>query len=199
MLYWMGKIIFFLFFTLFCRWKVTGTENLPRRGPVIVVSNHLSLWDPVAVGVALPRRVYFMAKEELFRLPLVGWVLKGLGAFPVRRGEGDLAAMRQAIRLLRQGKVVGIFPEGGRSRSGVLQPFQRGVAVLAAKTGAPVVPVALIGTNRIIGRGGFFHPFCVRVGQPIYPELAVGQGSAAETEGFLTAVREAVAELLDRG
>lgn len=196
MLYWIGKVIFWIFFTVFCRWEVTGRENLPQRGPVVVVCNHISLWDPVAVGVALPRRVYFMAKEELFRLPLVGLVLRGLGAFPVRRGEADLAAMRQALRLLRQGKVVGVFPEGGRSRRGALEEFQRGAALLALRTQAPLVPVALIGTNRILGRLGAFHRFKVRIGPPIWPAPEAMLAKGAEVERYSLLAQEAVSELL---
>lgn len=196
MLYWFGKVIFYLFFTLFCRWQVTGRENLPPRGPVVVVANHISLWDPVAVGVALPRRVYFMAKEELFRIPLVGLVLKALGAFPVRRGEADLAAMRAALRLLRQGKVVGVFPEGGRNRTEGLQAFQRGAALLAVRARAPIVPVAVVGTNRILGRGGIFRRFQVRIGRPIYPEAAALLPRGTELARFSLVAREAVAELV---
>ncbi|MGB9885949.1 MAG: lysophospholipid acyltransferase family protein [Moorellales bacterium] len=196
MLYWLGKVIFWVFFTVFCRWEVTGRENVPRRGPVVVVSNHISLWDPIAVGVALPRRVYFMAKEELFRLPLVGLVLRGLGAFPVRRGEADLAAMRQALRLLRQGKVVGIFPEGGRSRRGTLEEFQRGAALLALRTQAPLLPVALIGTNRILGRRGAFYRFKVRVGPPIWPAPEAMLAKGTEVERYAALAQEAVGELL---
>lgn len=199
MLYWLGKAIFYLFFTVFCRWRVTGRENLPRHGPVVVVCNHISLWDPVAVGVALPRRVYFMAKEELFRIPLVGLVLKGLGAFPVHRGEADLAAMRRAMRLLRQGKVVGIFPEGGRNRSGGVQTFQRGAALLAARCRAPIVPVAVIGTNRILGRAGAFYRFQVRVGRPIFPGPEAVLAKGAELSRYSTLAQEAVAELVRQG
>jgi 1-acyl-sn-glycerol-3-phosphate acyltransferase len=140
-----------------------------------------------------------MAKEELFRIPVAGLVLRGLGAFPVRRGEVDLAAMRHALRLLRQGKVVGVFPEGGRAREGRLQEFQRGAALLALRTQAPLVPVALIDTNRILGRGGVFHRFQVRIGSPIRPDPGVLLARGAEADRYSLLAQRAVAELLRHG
>lgn len=165
MFYWFAKGIFWIFFTLFCRWKVYGRKNLPSQGPVVLVANHISLWDPVVAGVALRRRVYFMAKQELFDMPVVGQVIRALGAFPVKRGQADFSATRRALALLRQGEVVGIFPEGGR-QFGSTGNFHPGAALLAVKTGAPIVPVALKGTDRILA-GGIPHSFEVHIGPPL--------------------------------
>lgn len=196
MLYYFAKYLFLLFFTVFCRWRVTGREKFPRRGPVVVVANHISLWDPIAVGVAMPRRVYFMAKEELFRIAGLGWIIRGLGAFPVRRGQADLAAMRWGMRLLRQDKVLGIFPEGGRNRTEeTVMAFQRGAALLAVRGRAALVPVAVIGTDRIAGRRGIFHRFEVRIGDPIFlaPEAMLADKSELARVSLMA--QQAVADL----
>lgn len=142
MFYWFARTLFWCLFTV-AGWKVKGRENLPRRGPVVVICNHISLWDPVVVGTALNRRVYFMAKEELFRLPVAGWLIKMLGAFPVDRGRVDFTSLRRALNLLESGQVVGVFPQGGRG----LKAFRRGAALMAVKTHAPIVPVAIKGKS----------------------------------------------------
>lgn len=160
-LYALGKAVATAVIRLTFRWRVVGRENIPPQGPVVVCANHRSYWDPPLVGCALPRPVHFMAKEELFRIPLFGWLIRRLGAFPVRRGTADLASLRKALTLLRSGKVVGIFPEGTRSKSGELLPAMAGAAFLAMACDAPVVPVAIRGQLR---------PFAaveVRIGPPL--------------------------------
>lgn len=143
------------------RWQVEGLERFPASGPVLVCANHTSYWDPPMVGVALPRPVHFMAKEELFGIPVFRTWLRAVGAFPVRRGTADLSSFRQALTLLKEGKVVGIFPEGTRNRSGKLLPAHPGAAYLAVSSGAPVVPVAICGRYRPFSR------IRVRVGTPL--------------------------------
>ncbi len=150
MFYQFAKFICYLFLRFFCRWEVRGRENFPREGPVIIIANHISYLDPVAVGVATPRTVRFMAKEELFHIPVLKWIIRGLHAFPVRRGHSDRAALKAALEVLHNGQVLGIFPEGTRAHDGRLLPFQHGAALLALKTGAPLVPVAIKNTNRVL-------------------------------------------------
>jgi 1-acyl-sn-glycerol-3-phosphate acyltransferase len=132
-------LIFFIW-----RWRVEGLENFPAEGPVIVVANHVSYWDPVLIGSALPRQVFFMAKKELFSLPLLGISLKSWGMFPVDRSRSDRGAIKRALELLKQGQVIGVFPEGTRSKSGSLLPFSTGAAYFATRTGVPVCPVAVV-------------------------------------------------------
>jgi 1-acyl-sn-glycerol-3-phosphate acyltransferase len=129
--------------------RVRGARNLPRRGPVIMVSNHLHNFDPIVLNASLPRPVYYMAKRELFEHPLLGRVVRSLGAFPVNRGTVDRAALRQAQALLDEGLVVGLFPEGTRSLTGTLGPSQPGVALVALQSGAPLLPVAVTGTETL--------------------------------------------------
>ena len=149
------------------RWKVKGLENFPMQGPVIVVSNHVSLADPIALGAALPRPIFFMAKEELFQYPVLGNICERLGAFPVRRGQADRNAIRRALELLEEGNVLGLFPEGSRSKTGELLKPQPGVAMIALKARVPVVPVACRGTERNLKKGSWFKTFEVQIGKQI--------------------------------
>jgi 1-acyl-sn-glycerol-3-phosphate acyltransferase len=132
----------------FGRYQVVGAGRMPRSGPLIVVSNHLNNADPPLLGASLPRPIRFMAKQELFDSPL-GPVVRSFGAFPVRRFEADLAALRRAQSILKEGGVVGMFPEGHRSRSGGMGPPQPGTALIALRSGASLLPVAITGTEVI--------------------------------------------------
>lgn len=153
LLYFSTLVLFHLLGGLY----VVGEENVPRAGPVLLVSNHISFLDPPAIGDASPRRVVFMAKAELFRHPLLAFLLRGVDCFPVRRGESDVAAFRTTLARLKEGRVVCIFPEGTRSPDGTLQPPEPGAGVFATRTGAPVVPVYVFGSDRMLDRRGRLH------------------------------------------
>lgn len=144
MFYRFIRFVFSLILKASFRLEVQGLERVPRRGPVVLCSNHISWWDPVILGCLLNRPVRFMAKKELFRYPVFGTLLRWLGAFPVDRGKADVSAIREGLQALRSGQVLGIFPEGtrqrDRSRLGAPHP---GAALLALRTDAPVVPVAI--------------------------------------------------------
>jgi 1-acyl-sn-glycerol-3-phosphate acyltransferase len=136
---------------------VQGEENVPVAGPVLMVSNHLSYLDPVSIGDASPRRVVFMAKAPLFENRILGFLLRGVDAFPVRRGEPDRSAFRTTLAMLGEGRTVCIFPEGTRSPDGTLQDAEPGAALFAMKAGCPIVPVFVSGTDKMLARGGRFH------------------------------------------
>lgn len=133
--------------------RIEGLEHVPRQGPFVLVVNHRSLADPPilgwAVGHQVGRVVHFMAKEEMHRWPIIGWLADRSGVFFVRRGEGDRSAQRAALRLLAEGRPIAIFPEGTRSRDGKLGPAKPGAALLAIRSGAPLLPVAISGTERL--------------------------------------------------
>lgn len=155
-------------FALFFRRQVIGAENIPATGGVIIAANHVSLWDPPVLGTAISRPIHFMAKEELFTNPVFSRLISRLGAFPVRRGIADRTAIRTALSLLEDGSVLGLFPEGTRSKTGILGAPEPGLAMLAVKAGVPVVPAALIGTNKVLRDGHLFPQFKVIFGKPLY-------------------------------
>ncbi|NMA55486.1 MAG: 1-acyl-sn-glycerol-3-phosphate acyltransferase [Firmicutes bacterium] len=136
-----------LYLGIFKQLKISGQENIPSEGPVIIVANHISAWDPPVVAVACPRQVHFMAKHELFTNPLLRWVFTKLGAFPVKRHVPDRKAYKYALTILRDNRVLGMFPEGTRSKSGELNPAEQGAALLALRTQATLIPAGIKGTR----------------------------------------------------
>ena len=149
LVYWIVRAFFQPFFHLYFRLSRVGREHVPQEGPVIFACNHRSFLDPFILGTLARRPLYFVAKQELFENPLLRWFISSLGAFPVARGTGDSGAMDTARAILERGDCVVIFPEGTRVRPGPLGPTRRGVGRLALETGAPVLPVAVIGTEDI--------------------------------------------------
>lgn len=168
MLYFLGWFFSGLWIRIFHGYRVQGAENFPKNGGVVLVSNHVSNWDPFALGNVTRRKVYFMAKKELFRFKPLAILLRAWGAFPVDRGGADREALEKALHLLSEGKIVGIFVEGGRNRTGgtgMMTP-QPGAAMLALKAGVPIVPVALVGTS---GKNeGRFRSMRAVVGSPVH-------------------------------
>ncbi len=156
---------------LFCfaRWRTSGKERVPRSGRLIVASNHLSLADPALIGASVRRRITFMAKTELFEKGLTGVAVRSYGAFPVRRFEADMAALRRAVELLEEGGALGMFPEGTRSLDHTLHQPHPGAALLALRTGTPVLPVAIWGTEQIRGFGVLLRRPTINcsIGEPI--------------------------------
>jgi len=147
---WVARV---LFFQSMGGCRVIGKENVPAEGPVIIAPVHVSHLDPPLVGSTCPRILRFMAKEELFRNPLLGALIRSLGAFPVKRGESDSAAIRRALQWLQDGDAVLVFPEGGRNDGTEMNRLLPGTAVLAKRSGAVIVPVGLGGTSSMFPRG----------------------------------------------
>jgi 1-acyl-sn-glycerol-3-phosphate acyltransferase len=166
--YWPLRAILLPAFLVYLRLQRVGREHLPRSGPLLLASNHRSFLDPFVIGTLVRRPVYYMAKRELFEKRWQAWILNALGAFPVDRGAGDGEAMRTAREILERGDCVVVFPEGTRIRSGSLAEPKRGIGRLALETGAPVAPVAVIGTEHV-RRGWRIRPRKVRlrVGRPL--------------------------------
>ncbi len=168
-LYWLGRAIVQPVLHVYFRMRRTGLQHVPKHGPVIFAANHRSFLDPVVIATLTRRPVYFVGKKELFVHPVVGWLLSRLGAFPIDRGAGDHQAMDTARRILERGDCMVMFPEGTRTRPGPLGTPHRGVGRLALQTGAPVVPVAVFGTEDV-RRGWRIRPrrISVRCGPPLH-------------------------------
>jgi 1-acyl-sn-glycerol-3-phosphate acyltransferase len=161
MTYTIAKTICAVFLKFFIRIEYKGKENIPKSGGFILSPNHISNLDPPAVGVGIKRDVYFMAKKELFKLKVIGRFLKAINAYPVDRHKIDKETIKTTLNLLRDGKIVGIFPEGTRSKTNELGTFHTGAAMFAKKTGTNVIPVA------ISGKYGLFKKVTVQYGEPI--------------------------------
>jgi 1-acyl-sn-glycerol-3-phosphate acyltransferase len=167
-LYRLVRSVLLPFFLVYFRLERIGREHIPTSGPVLLAANHRSFLDPFVIGALARRPVYYMAKRELFERRWQAWILNGLGAFPVDRGNGDEQAMTTARTILERGDCVVIFPEGTRVRPGPLGRPHRGVGRLALQTGARVVPVAVIGTEDV-RRGWRIRPrkVTLRCGRPL--------------------------------
>lgn len=149
-------------------YRISGLENIPKEGPGIIACNHLSLWDPVIVGCAVPREIIFLAKEELYGIPVVGRIFRSLLTIPVKRGQGDIGAIRKALAALKEGKLLGVFPEGTRSKTGDIQEAMAGVILIMEKSKTPIYPVKIYHSKGLIfqkrGSAGIIF------GKPIYPD-----------------------------
>ena len=146
---WFLKNLYFRFTGGF---EGLGAENIPAEGPIIVAPTHLSYLDPPAVAVGKKRELTFMAKEELFGVPVLGWMIRSVGSFPVRRGGSDTESIRQALAILEAGRSLLVFPEGTRGNGEVLGDLNPGVAMLAKRTDAWVIPIAICGTHMLMPR-----------------------------------------------
>lgn len=185
LLYFLGRCFCAVAFGVLWRRRVIGTENIPVEGGVILAANHASLADPPIVGSSVRRRVYFMAKQELFEALGFGWLIKQLNAFPIRRVERDMGAFRMAQRILAAGEMLILFPEGTRQRGGKLGRARPGVGMLALKTNSLVVPV-YVHNSHLAGR---LAPVTVVFGPPLSP------GDETDYQAFSDRVMSAIAHL----
>ena len=164
----------FPIFRFLFRGQTIGISNMPKTGGVVVVSNHGSHLDPPILGHALCRPVAFMAKSELFRVPILSFIISACGAYPVKRGAGDREALRTASNRLIQGWATGVFLDGTRQENGRVNDPKPGAALLSARTGCPILPVAIVNSHRAFPKGSFLPRFVsihLKVGELIKPPL----------------------------
>lgn len=159
MIYRFFRQLFRIMFATLYRLRVIGLENIPRQGGVVLCANHTSNFDPPLLGCALEREVNYMAKAELFHVPVLSWILPRIRAFPVKRGGVSKESIRLSLQLLQDGHILGIFPEGTRSNAGGMG--KKGAAMLAMKSGATVIPAAIVGGYKL------FRPMKVVYGPPV--------------------------------
>lgn len=195
-LYGLAKAFLRPFTTVFFDAKVSGVERVPQSGGLVVASNHLSYWDPPVLGAWFPRTINYMAKRELFAMWPLGPAIRAVHAFPVDRESSDIGAIRHALRLLKNGGVVGIFPEGRRNPNGEAQA-RNGAVLLAATARCPLVPVALVGTNVASRRLRGSHVE-VRIGEPMQFQGTERKPTKNEITGWTQQLTVAIADLMER-
>ncbi len=163
-----GRFVAWVYLKLLFKIKVEGLDNIPKRKPFILCSNHINWMDPLTIGTTLPAyyRIHFMAKQEIFNNFITSLFFRKLGAFPVKRDDADLIAIKTAYQLLKEGQVLGLFPEGSRSKTGEIQKAYNGAALIAVRSGVPIVPIAISGPYRL------FKPVKLYLGEPfVLPPL----------------------------
>ena len=173
------------------RVKARGVENIPEGGCILCI-NHTQFQDPIVIGAAVPRQVRFLAKRELLRVPIIGWLIRALGAVPIDRGAGDVGAVKKVISLTKEGEITAVFPQGHRYKGvhPLSTPLRSGIGMMAYRTALPVVPVCIKLHKQ---RYSIFHPTEVIIGTPmLYTDLVEsGEGGTANyekaTEGFFLA------------
>lgn len=196
--YYLGTQTMKLLLRLLARWRVKGKENVPAQGPLIIVSNHLNLIDPPLLSASIKRRIVFMAKEELFHSLILGPLVRGWHAFPVRRGRLDREALRQAEHVLGEGLALGMFPEGVRSAMAQMQRARAGTSLLALRSGVPVLPVGITGTEKIKSPIAFLRrpEVTVNIGKPLSLPPIDGQLTRTQLASATDFIMVRIAELL---
>lgn len=195
MWYWVFKALCIIVLKSFFRLKVEGLENLPQKSNFIVIANHSSFLDPLIIAAVIPQKIHCIVSRFLFKVPFLKWSLERLEVLPTG------ASSEKAIEFLMKNRVVGLFPEGGCSRDGKLREFRRGVALLALKTGRPIVPCAILGAYQALpveAKFPKFVPIKVRVGKPVYllREFDEVVDDAYLQEGLFK-IRNAIKEMID--
>lgn len=180
MIYKITKGLLWIYYHLMYRIQVKGTENIPREGAVILCANHIHVLDPFIIGISIPRELAFIAKKEIFKFGIVRWFLLQVGAFPVDRGAADIGALKTALQILKEGRAFGIFAQGTRMKEGEVGDAKSGVALLAMKGKAPVVPIGVSSSYKL------FAKIQINIGKPINLDEFKEQRLNSEQLGRIT-------------
>ena len=168
LIYRVAQTISYTYFRLFHRFRVQGLENIPKDKPFILACNHLSFFDPPAIGCKIPRNLHYFARDSLFFWPL-GLLISSLNSIPVNRGQLDLGTLRKVLKVLKNGHPILVFPEGTRSEDGELQEPQKGLGLLVAKSSVGVIPARIYGSGKAFGKKHLIP----RIGRKIYINIGV--------------------------
>jgi 1-acyl-sn-glycerol-3-phosphate acyltransferase len=202
LLWWSARLIVLPILRLTIRLRVHGLKNVPRRGGAVIVTNHIDWFDPVLLVAASPRPILWMAKREVFGFPILRWVARTSGAFPVDRGKPDRSALRHAEGLLADGLLVGLFPEGTRSKTGGLVEPYAGASLLVTRTGAPVIPLGITGSEHLPlagrkpARRRRYPKIDAAFGEPFHLETRKDDGTRWSLEELTDAMMIELARLL---
>jgi len=200
MLYSIAYVFVAIISRIYFRLHITGRENIPKEGGVIIASNHLSYLDIPLLGYSIGRRADYMGKRELFNIPIISYLLRTLGGFPIDRDKLDRAALKDAVKRLKSGRVIVVYPEGTRSRDSILQPGKPGVGIIVKMSGAKVVPAAIQGTDRAMPIGAWLirpAKVTVKFGKPLdFNNLAKSGNEKEGVEMITKTIMENISTLL---
>src|SRR3989440_12858656 len=199
-IYFLGWCFFRALYKFYFGWRVFNPERVPLKGPVILAANHASFIDPPLVGAGIRRDINYLARESLFRFPVVGWVLHNWNSVPVDREGGGARGLKAILDRLLKGGAIILFPEGTRSRDGKLQPARSGIGLTVIKSTAPVVPVRVFGTYEAFGRRmrfpKFRRPVAVKYGKPMYFEKLRAEAKECAKERLKQIYQQIADELM---
>src|SRR5881396_3171746 len=200
LLYRVAWCLFRLVFAVYFRWRVYHPERVPLKGPVILAANHASFLDPPLVGAGLKREINYLARESLFRFPVLGAILRAVNCVPVDRDGGGGAGLKAILQRLLAGGGIILFPEGTRTRDGRLQPARSGIGLTVIKSNAPVVPVRVFGTYEAYGRHLKFprpRPVSVKYGQPMLFEKLRAEAKTCSKPRLKEIHRQIAGEIME--
>ena len=194
-LYSVARVVCPPLFKLLYRYIITNGNSLPKTGPCIICSNHLSYADPILVGIGQPREIRFMAKSELFKNKFFAWLITSMGAFPVQRGNAADTGFDSAESIIKNGEILGIFPEGTRSKTGELLRIRSGAAMLAAQLQVPVLPMCITPKG---GKIKFFNPTKITYGKLLSPEELGVTGEKPNLRNASRIISKAIEDIRER-
>jgi 1-acyl-sn-glycerol-3-phosphate acyltransferase len=194
-LWYSCQIVLRLVFLVWLRYRAIGTRHIPESGGGLVIANHQSFLDPLLVGLPLNRPVSYIARDSLFRVPVVGWILRKTYVMPINRDGGSPAIIKETIRRMDAGFLCGVFPEGTRSRDGAVADFKPGFIALVRRGRVPIYPVGIAGANRAFGRGSWFikpRKVCVVFGEPLAASVVEELSAKGREAELVSLVRDRV-------
>lgn len=183
------KILLLIFYKMFFRIEIQGNIDLSKEEGFILASNHISNHDPFILAAFTERQLSFMAKESLFKIPVLGYIFKKVGAFPIKRGQSDLASMKKAISILKDNNVMAMFPEGTRHKDGNFRDIKKGVGLIALKSETNIVPIRIIGNYRI------FSKIVINIGEPIRIKELLNNNSKLSVDELTEIVKNSIENL----